>query len=180
MADRLSVQYNAGAQIPMICSVAGTRSSAMANRRSRCRWARRRGASVLLRRRSYCPSRLQTAQQLATFSSGVSLVQADNDITTNAYRYNDILMNATGVGDGTADGISDCGRESIWSTVEAGCADDAGAGGAGCQAADFLCGRRGLRYARQPDDRYRQRCCRNSVRRWCVLQATEELGWRAR
>ena len=29
----------------------------------------------------------------------------------------------------TEDGISDCGRESVWSTVEAGSADDASPGG---------------------------------------------------
>ncbi len=41
-----------------------------------------------------CPSRLETAQQLLTFNSGLSLVQADNTITTNAYQYMAALANA--------------------------------------------------------------------------------------
>ncbi len=44
----------------------------------------------------YCDTRQQTAQQFATLSSGVSLIQADNGITNNAYAYNATLANALG------------------------------------------------------------------------------------
>jgi len=41
-----------------------------------------------------CSQRNQSAQQLSTLSSGVSLVQADNEITANAFTYNAVLANA--------------------------------------------------------------------------------------
>ena len=41
-----------------------------------------------------CASRLATAQQLLTLSTGVSLVQADYGITTNAYLYMQNLVEA--------------------------------------------------------------------------------------
>ena len=94
MADRLNVQYNAGAQIPMICSLDG--DTIFCNGESTQPVAIGGAGAVppYCADGQYCQSRLETAQQLATLSSGVSLVQADNEITTNAYRYNDILMNA--------------------------------------------------------------------------------------
>jgi hypothetical protein len=42
-----------------------------------------------------CPSQLATAQQLVNFSTGLSLVQADNQITSNAYNYAAALTAAT-------------------------------------------------------------------------------------
>jgi uncharacterized protein (DUF1501 family) len=94
MADRLSVQYNAGAQIPMICSLDGDTIFCNGESTQPVSLGTAGAVPPYCADGSYCPSRLQTAQQLATLSSGVSLVQADNDITTNAYRYNEILMNA--------------------------------------------------------------------------------------
>lgn len=94
MADKLSVQYNTGAQIPMICSLDG--DTIFCNGESTQPVAVGAAGAVppYCADGQYCQPRLETAQQLATLSSGVSLVQADNDITTNAYRYNDILVNA--------------------------------------------------------------------------------------
>ncbi len=94
MADRLNVQYNAGAQIPMICSLDG--DTIFCNGESTQPVAVGAAGAVppYCADGQYCQSRLATAQQLATLSSGVSLVQADNEITTDAYRYNDILANA--------------------------------------------------------------------------------------
>jgi uncharacterized protein (DUF1501 family) len=43
---------------------------------------------------SYCAGRLQTSQQLSTLSNGVSLVQADNEITSNSTTYNTVLTEA--------------------------------------------------------------------------------------
>lgn len=94
MADKLNVQYNAGAQIPMICSLDG--DTIFCNGESTQPVAVGAVGAVppYCADGQYCQPRLETAQQLATLSSGVSLVQADNEITTNAYRYNDILANA--------------------------------------------------------------------------------------
>jgi len=41
-----------------------------------------------------CASRLEAAQQMLTFNSGLTLIQADNELTTNAYSYSTILTNA--------------------------------------------------------------------------------------
>jgi uncharacterized protein (DUF1501 family) len=94
MADRMNVQYNTGAQIPMICSVDG--DTLFCDGESTQPVSMGTGGAIppYCAEGRYCPSRLETAQQLASFSSGVSLVQADNDITSNAYRYNNILMDA--------------------------------------------------------------------------------------
>lgn len=42
-----------------------------------------------------CGAQLATAQALLTFDSGLSLIQADDSITTNAYKYAKILTAAT-------------------------------------------------------------------------------------
>ena len=94
IADKLNVQYNPGSQIPMVVSLDGDTLF--------CNGASTSPASVLAgnvgtgscSEHSACASRLQTAQQLATFSSGFSLVQADNEITSNSYNYSKVLINA--------------------------------------------------------------------------------------
>lgn len=94
MADKLSVQYNTGAQIPMICSLDGDTIFCNGESTQPVSVGSAGAVPPYCADGQYCQSRLETAQQLATLSSGVSLVQADNEITTNAYRYNDILVNA--------------------------------------------------------------------------------------
>jgi uncharacterized protein (DUF1501 family) len=41
-----------------------------------------------------CASRLQAAQQLLTFDTGLTLIQADDQIATDAYSYSSVLQNA--------------------------------------------------------------------------------------
>jgi uncharacterized protein (DUF1501 family) len=91
IADKLTTQYNPGGLVPMIASLSGdalfcngTTTSPVAVSSS--------GPGVAgCSDHSYCTGRQQTAQQFSTLSSGVSLIQADNNITNNAYSYNATL-----------------------------------------------------------------------------------------
>jgi len=96
MADRMNVQYNPGALVPMIVSISGDTLF--------CNGADTIPVSVgsagpgnpSCSDNSYCSSRLATAQQFARLSSGVSLVQQANGITNNAFTYNTALEDAFG------------------------------------------------------------------------------------
>jgi uncharacterized protein (DUF1501 family) len=94
IADTMNVQYNPGSQIPMVVSLDG--DSLFCNGASTGPVSVVAGniGAVRCSEHSACASRLQTAQQLATLSSGFSLVQADNKITSNAYNYSNVLVNA--------------------------------------------------------------------------------------
>jgi uncharacterized protein (DUF1501 family) len=94
IADRLNVQYNSGAQVPMICSLDGDTIFCNGESTQPISLGNQGAVPPYCADGQYCASRLQTAQQLATLSSGVALVQADNDITSNAYRYNTVLTDA--------------------------------------------------------------------------------------
>jgi uncharacterized protein (DUF1501 family) len=95
MADLLSGSYNPSATIPMITSVNGDTLF--------CNGAASTPVSVspgnlggaACSEGSECIARQMAAQALLTFSSGVSLVTADNQITSNAYNYAQILSAAT-------------------------------------------------------------------------------------
>jgi uncharacterized protein (DUF1501 family) len=96
IADVVNMQYNVNAQIPMVASVAGDTLF--------CNGASTSPASVIPGSVGNapcsggvieCAADLQTAQQLVTFTDGVSLVQADNQITSNAYNYATALTAAT-------------------------------------------------------------------------------------
>jgi uncharacterized protein (DUF1501 family) len=95
IADNLAPTYNSGAQIPMITSMYGDTLF--------CDGSSTGPAAVTAgdvsggqcsMNPSVCGGRLATAQQIVTFSSGISLVQADNAITTNAYKYMATLSDA--------------------------------------------------------------------------------------
>ena len=95
IADTLAPLYNQGAQIPMITSVAGDTLF--------CNGANSTPVSVSPGNLSgascsegstECAARQQAAQALLTFNSGISLVQADDSITTNAYSYAKTLTGA--------------------------------------------------------------------------------------
>ena len=88
IADSMAATYNPTSQIPLITSVFGdtlfcngAASSPVAVNPGNLQ----NGPCGLSA--SDCASRLATAQQLLTFKSGLSLVQADNGITANAYKY---------------------------------------------------------------------------------------------
>ena len=94
IADSMAATYNPTSQIPLITSVCGdtlfcngASSSPVAVNPGNLQGGPCGSASD-------CASRLETAQQLITFKSGLSLVQADNGITTNAYKYIGVLADA--------------------------------------------------------------------------------------
>jgi uncharacterized protein (DUF1501 family) len=96
IADTLTTSYNPGGQVPMITSVAGDTLF--------CNGAASTpvsvspgnlGGSSCNEGATECAARQATAQALLQFDSGLSLVQADNTITSNAYNYAKILTAAT-------------------------------------------------------------------------------------
>lgn len=50
--------------------------------------------NVLCTEKSGCDTRLQAAQDLLTFDTGLTLVQADSQLTANAYNYSKVLADA--------------------------------------------------------------------------------------
>jgi uncharacterized protein (DUF1501 family) len=94
IADTMSAGYNPGAQIPLVTSVYG--DTLFCNGASTSPVAVNPGnlGGGKCSEGAACAGRLETAQQLLTFQSGLSLVQADNAITTSAYQYMSVLANA--------------------------------------------------------------------------------------
>jgi uncharacterized protein (DUF1501 family) len=95
IADTLNVTYNANASIPMITSVAG--DTLFCNGASSTPVSvspGNLGAGQCSEGTTECAARQATAQALVGFSSGLTLVQADNSITTNAYAYAKTLADA--------------------------------------------------------------------------------------
>jgi uncharacterized protein (DUF1501 family) len=95
MADLLGPSYNSGASIPMITSVGGDTLF--------CNGAQSTPVSVspgdlggsTCSEGSECAARQAAAQAMLTFNSGISLVTADDQITSNAYNYAKTLSAAT-------------------------------------------------------------------------------------
>ena len=94
IADKLNTQYNPGGLVPMVASLSGDALFCNGSATSPVAVAPAGPASALCSDHSYCTIRQQTAQQFSTLSSGVSLVQADNSITNNAFAYNATLAGA--------------------------------------------------------------------------------------
>jgi len=96
VSDALAGSYNAGATIPMITSVAGdtTFCNGVSTTPVSVSPGNVGGASCS-ESSSVCASRQATAQTLITMNSGVSLVTADNAITSNAFSYSSVLTAAT-------------------------------------------------------------------------------------
>jgi len=96
IADTLNTSYNPNGQIPMITSVAGdtlfcngTASTPVSVSPGNL------GAAACSESTTECGARLATAQALLSFDNGLTLVQADNGITSNAYNYSKVLTAAT-------------------------------------------------------------------------------------
>jgi uncharacterized protein (DUF1501 family) len=95
MADTLNTTYNANASIPMITSVAGdTLFCNGASSTPASVSPGNLGAGQCSEGTTECAAQQATAQALLGFSSGLTLVQADNSITTNAYAYAKTLSDA--------------------------------------------------------------------------------------
>ena len=95
IADSINLSYNANAKVPMITSVAGdtvfcngTKTTPVSVSTGNVFSAQCSEGSAV------CASQLASAQALLSFSSGLSLVQADNGIMTNAYGYAQTLTSA--------------------------------------------------------------------------------------
>ena len=95
IADTISKSYNANAQVPMITSVAGDTLFCNGNTSTPVSVSPGNvGGATCSEGTTECAAQQTTAQALLSFSSGLSLVTADNAITGNAYAYAKTLSNA--------------------------------------------------------------------------------------
>jgi uncharacterized protein (DUF1501 family) len=95
MADSLAASYNSGASIPMITSVAGDTLFCNGSATSPVSISPGNLGNARCSEGSACTTRQNAAQALLTLSSGISLVQADDSIVSNAYGYAKTLVDAT-------------------------------------------------------------------------------------
>ncbi len=96
IADALTTTYNVNAQIPMITSVAG--DTLFCNGQSSTPVSvspGNVGGASCSEGTTVCNAQAATAQALLTFDTGLTLVQADDSITQNAYKYAQVLTAAT-------------------------------------------------------------------------------------
>jgi uncharacterized protein (DUF1501 family) len=88
IADQLTAAYNSGASVPMITSVAGDTLFCNGNASTPVSVSPGNlGGAQCSEGTTECGAQLATAQTLLTFDSGLTLVHADNSITSNAYSY---------------------------------------------------------------------------------------------
>ncbi len=88
IADQLTAAYNSGASVPMITSVAGDTLFCNGNASTPVSVSPGNlGGAQCSEGTTECGAQLATAQALLTFDSGLTLVHADNSITSNAYSY---------------------------------------------------------------------------------------------
>jgi uncharacterized protein (DUF1501 family) len=95
ISDVLNGTYNASAAIPMITSVAGDTLFCNGVATTPVSISPGNVGGATCSEGSECSARQATAQSLITFSTGVSLVTADDQITSNAYSYAATLTAAT-------------------------------------------------------------------------------------
>lgn len=94
IADTLNFTYNPNGNIPMVASVAGDTLFCDGNHTSPISITPGSVGAGQCSEGSECAAQQATAQALLGFNSGVTLVQADNAITTNAYAYAKSLSDA--------------------------------------------------------------------------------------
>lgn len=94
IADGLSTRYNANASIPMITSVSGDALLCDGTSTSALTVAPGQLGMGNCSAGALCAARASAQQALLTLNSGVSLVQADNGITSNAFQYASALATA--------------------------------------------------------------------------------------
>jgi uncharacterized protein (DUF1501 family) len=94
MADVLGATYNSGASIPMITSVAGDTLFCNGSSTTPVSVSPGNLGEANCSEGSECSARQLTAQALLTLDTGISLVQADDSITSNAYAYAKTLADA--------------------------------------------------------------------------------------
>jgi uncharacterized protein (DUF1501 family) len=94
IADSLGASYNQGASIPMITSVAGDTLFCNGTATSPVSISPGNVGAASCSEGSECTARQASAQALLTLDSGLSLIQADDSITSNAYAYAKTLSDA--------------------------------------------------------------------------------------
>jgi uncharacterized protein (DUF1501 family) len=94
IADTLNVTYNANGNFPMVTSVAGDTLFCDGNHTSPVSVSPGNIGAGQCSEGSECAARQATAQALLGFDSGITLVQADNSITTKGYAYAKALSDA--------------------------------------------------------------------------------------
>lgn len=94
ISDVLHGSYNGSATIPMITSVAGDTLFCNGVTTTPVSVSPGNVSGANCSEGSECGARQATAQALLSFNSGVSLVTADNSITSNAYTYSEVLTAA--------------------------------------------------------------------------------------
>ena len=94
IADALGATFNQGASIPMITSVAGDTLFCNGSSTSPVSISPGNLGGASCSEGSECTARLASAQALLTLDSGLSLIQADDSITANAYAYAKTLASA--------------------------------------------------------------------------------------
>jgi uncharacterized protein (DUF1501 family) len=88
IADQLAGVYNNGSQVPMVTSVAGDTLFCNGSASTPVSVSPGNlGGAQCSEGTTECGAQLATAQALLSFDSGLTLVQADNKITSNAYSY---------------------------------------------------------------------------------------------
>jgi uncharacterized protein (DUF1501 family) len=88
IADQLSGVCNTGSQVPMVTSVAGDTLFCNGSASTPVSVSPGNlGGAQCSEGTTECGAQLATAQALLSFDSGLTLVQADNTITSNAYSY---------------------------------------------------------------------------------------------
>jgi uncharacterized protein (DUF1501 family) len=95
ISDVLTPSYNSNATIPMITSVAGDTLFCNGTSTSPVSISPGNLGAASCSEGSECTARQASAQALLTLDTGVSLVQADDGITSNAYAYSKTLTAAT-------------------------------------------------------------------------------------
>jgi uncharacterized protein (DUF1501 family) len=95
ISDVLAGSYNAGATVPMITSVAGDTLFCNGVTTTPISVSPGNLGNASCSEGSECSARQAAAQSLITFNSGVSLITADDQITSNAYTYAATLTAAT-------------------------------------------------------------------------------------
>jgi len=95
ISDVLNGSYNASATIPMVTSVDGDTLFCNGVSTTPVSVSPGNVGGASCSEGSECSARATAAQSLITFNSGVSLVTADDTITSNAYNYSAVLTAAT-------------------------------------------------------------------------------------
>lgn len=85
---------NSPGKYPVVTSVAGAQIFCTGNNTSYSSIIPGNYGQVLCTEKTGCDARLAAAQQMLTFDSGLTLIQADNELTSNAYSYSTVLTSA--------------------------------------------------------------------------------------